>query len=292
MPHTTWLASVLVPMALSATAALPAPNGAVATAALKARHAERVSVHADPVRIATAAWISDDILVIDADGERRDRSGLQQSLAVLPRFSVLASEQVLVRQFNQAAIVQSLLLGTTDGKPERRRNTDVYVWDSNQWQWVAGQQTRLKPGLPEAIQHADAPQVMPWTGADPSGDPIAVLTALNDAYVDAFRRADVGWYDAHLSQDYVVVFGDGTLHDRPAALADFALPVFAEHLRHFPVGTVQVRRFGNLAVIHAENDYERQDGRKGINRYTDIWVYLKGSWRCVSAHITVYRPPI
>lgn len=291
MLHPLWLSSILIPATLSAPAMLPAPQGAAAIAALQTLHAERVAIHADPSRIATSAWVSDDLLVIDADGERLNRFALQRRQSAEPRFIVTASEQVHIRQYGDAAIVQSLLTGMTRDQSERRRNTDVYLWQGAQWQWVAGQQTRLKPGLPETLQHAEAPPITPWSGSDPTGDPDTVLTALNDAYVDAFRRADVAWYDAHLSADYAVVFGDGTLHDRPAALADFALPVFAEQLRHFPVGAVQVRRLGTLAVIHAENDYERQDGRTGINRYTDIWVLKDGLWQCASAHITVFRAP-
>ena len=54
------------------------------------------------------------------------------------------------------------------------------------------------------------------------------IDLLNAHYVQAFREADVAWYDAHLAPDYVVVSGDGTFEDRGAALVDFALPYFAK----------------------------------------------------------------
>ncbi len=59
----------------------------------------------------------------------------------------------------------------------------------------------------------------------------------------------------------------------------------------FPVDKVSIRRFADVALIHAENAYELKDGRRGISRYTDIWVKRDGRWLCVAAHITVHRAP-
>jgi uncharacterized protein (TIGR02246 family) len=132
---------------------------------------------------------------------------------------------------------------------------------------------------------------VPWQGQDPSGDDLAVLRTLNENYVKAFREADIAWYDAHLAQDYLVINGDGSLHERGAALANFAKPTFATHMKSFPVDKVSIRRFDDVALIHAENAYELKDGRKGVSRYTDIWVKREGKWRCIAAHITVHKAP-
>ena len=129
----------------------------------------------------------------------------------------------------------------------------------------------------------------PTRRQDPTGDDIAILASLNAQYVQAFRDADVPWYNTHLAPDYQVVFGDGSLHDRAAALADFAKPHYAEGIASFPVDKVRIRRFGDVALVHAENAYTLKDGRKGVNRYTDIWVKRAGHWWCVAAHITVHR---
>jgi ketosteroid isomerase-like protein len=130
-----------------------------------------------------------------------------------------------------------------------------------------------------------------WTGRDPRGDDRSVLAALNESYVAAFRDADVAWYDAHLAADYVMVAGDGSLLDRPATLARFAQSTFTTAMRSFPVGHVKVRRFHDVALIHAENDYELKDGRRGVSRYTDIWLKRDGRWLCIAAHITVHKAP-
>ncbi|HEX6723578.1 MAG TPA: hypothetical protein VF107_18560, partial [Burkholderiaceae bacterium] len=57
------------------------------------------------------------------------------------------------------------------------------------------------------------------------------------------------------------------------------------------VGKVQVRRFHDVALIHAENAYELKDGRRGVSRYTDIWHKRGGRWFCIAAHITAHQAP-
>lgn len=52
---------------------------------------------------------------------------------------------------------------------------------------------------------------------------------------------------------------------------------------------VRIRIFDDVAIIHAENAYELKDGRKGINRYTDIWRKQDGTWKFISAHINTFK---
>jgi len=173
----------------------------------------------------------------------------------------------------------------------KTRYTNVFVWNGAAWRLVSAQDTPIKDGVPVRQQTATAPAHAPWPGQDPSGDDLDVLRTLNESYVKAYREADVAWYDAHLAPDYVVAAGDGSFHDRSAALANFAQPSFATYMKTFPVDKVNIRRFDDVALIHAENAYELKDGRKGVSRYTDIWRKQNGRWRCIAAHITAHKPP-
>jgi hypothetical protein len=62
-------------------------------------------------------------------------------------------------------------------------------------------------------------------------------------------------------------------------------------MKSFPTVQVAIRRFGAVALIHAENPYERTDGLKGVNRYTDIWHKRDGRWICIAAHVTRHKLP-
>ena len=234
-----------------------------------------------------------DFMLIDSDGAWLDRDTFLARLRGRAPFDAVAYDAVQVRSFGDVAVLHGVFHGRTPTDERASvRDTDVYAWQDGRWQLVGGQNTPIKPGMPKQDDAVMPPHIAtPWQGRDPVGEDIAVLTALNAQYVQAFRDADVAWYDAHLAPDYQVVFGDGSVHDRAAALADFAKPYFAERIAAFPLDKVRIRRFGDVALIHAENAYTLKDGRKGVNRYTDIWVKRDGRWRCVAAHITVHRPP-
>ena len=234
-----------------------------------------------------------DFMFIDSNGAWLERDEFLARLRGQPPFADIAYDAVQVRLFGDVAVLHGVFHGRTPaGEHGHVRYTDVYAWQDGRWRLVSAQNTPVKSFMPIQAAPVAMPAIKhPWRGTDPAGDDLAVLTALNAQYVQAFRDADVAWYDAHLAPDYQVVFGDGSVHDRAAALADFAKPYFAERIADFPLDKVRIRRFDDVALIHAENAYTLKDGRKGVNRYTDIWVKREGRWWCVAAHITVHRPP-
>lgn len=266
------------------------PNFETTQLQLRALNHRFVHEAIDPAGAMLDASTAADFLHTAADGQWHGREAFIAHGRRLPPPGDARLETQEVRLFGRVALV----LGThTSGGPEatRTRFTDVYVWQAAAWQRVAAQDTTLRAGVGVPLNRGTLPASPRWSGLDPSGDDPTVLHALNEHYVRAFREADVSWYDAHLSADYVVISGDGSLNDRATALTNFAKPTFASSMRSFPVGRVNVRRFDDVALIHAENDYELNDGRRGISRYTDIWVRQSQVWRCVAAHITPHRLP-
>jgi ketosteroid isomerase-like protein len=204
----------------------------------------------------------------------------------------VAYRDVEVRLFGEVALIHGVFEALAPGGKTRRvRYTDAYVWNGAGWRLVSAQNTPIKDDVPTAPRVGTMPAHAPWTGQDPTGDDLEVLRKLNESYVEAFRQSDVAWYDAHLAPDYRVFSGDGSYNDRAMALANFAQPTFATRMKSFPVGKVSIRRFGDIALIHAENAYELKDGRQGVSRYTDIWQKQDGQWRCILAHINVHKSP-
>ncbi len=235
---------------------------------------------------------ADDFFGIGRDGSWMDKSAFVRRLNNAQPPVEIYYDNVQVRMFDGVALIEGVVtIARQDGDKTRIRYTDSYVWRRHAWWLIASQETALEATAREDIFTRRKPAGLDWDGIDPKGEDLSVLEQLNGQYVDAFRRADAGWFDAHLTDDYVVTFGDGSFHDRGDALADFQIPYFEQNIRRFPVGAVRIRRFGDIALIHAENDYELKDGRKGINRYTDIWRKIGDEWKCLSAHITVYKLP-
>lgn len=289
--------SGLVSGAQAAPVPVPAPE--VAEAQLRAINHRFVSATVDASGDLMERLTHEDFVLTERDGSWHDRAGFVARVRRQAPRPDAASVGMQVRLFGSVALVHGVFLaaspGGDAGRPERVRYTDAYVWNASGWQLVSVQNTPLADdGVAVALRQGSAPPATsyaPWAGRDPDGDDIGVLRVLNENYVAAFREADVAWYDAHLSPDYVMVAGDGSLLDRAATLTRFAQPTFATSMRSFPVGKVSVRRFEDVALIHAENDYVLKDGRRGISRYTDIWHKRDGRWLCIAAHITTHRAP-
>lgn len=239
-----------------------------------------------------ARLVADDFFGIGDDGGWLDKAGFVTRLGDNRPPTLIFYGNVQVRLFDGFALIEGVVtVASQNGVKTRIRYTDSYVWRGHAWSLISSQETELGVSARADIISQPKPVGLDWGGHDPDGVDLAVLEQLNANYVDAFRRADAGWFDAHLTDDYRVTFGDGSHHDRGDALADFQIPYFEQNIRSFPVGAVRIRRFGDVALIHAENDYELKDGRQGINRYTDIWRKIGQEWKCLSAHITVFKPP-
>jgi ketosteroid isomerase-like protein len=118
--------------------------------------------------------------------------------------------------------------------------------------------------------------------ATPASD-LEILTSLNRDYIRSVQNGDVRRFDEILAADFRCSNPDGSLVDRGGFLAQTARPVAISNLA---VHDVEIRLFGDVAIIHARTSYTMADGRPGAGRYTDVWTRQSGEWLAVSAHVT------
>jgi ketosteroid isomerase-like protein len=109
------------------------------------------------------------------------------------------------------------------------------------------------------------------------------LVKLNRDYIASVQNSDVRRFDEILAADFRCSNPDGSLLDRAGFLEQTARPVTISKLA---AHDVEIRLFGEVAIIHARTSYTLPDGRAGNGRYTDVWARQNGNWRCVSAHVT------
>ncbi len=117
----------------------------------------------------------------------------------------------------------------------------------------------------------------------PAGDDASTLARLNDDYVRAVFTSDTSRFEQLLAPDFRNTNPDGTIVDRPGFLAQIARP---SNLRSLSCQDVEIRLFGDTAIVHARTVYETSDGRPGTGRYTDIWRKQDGRWQAIAAHVT------
>jgi ketosteroid isomerase-like protein len=109
------------------------------------------------------------------------------------------------------------------------------------------------------------------------------LIALNRDYIHSVQHGDVHRFEAILAEDFLCSNPDGSLIDKKQFLAQTARPVTISSLS---AHEVQVRIFGDVAIIHARTSYTTADGEQRNGRYTDVWARRDGMWLAVSAHVT------
>lgn len=119
-----------------------------------------------------------------------------------------------------------------------------------------------------------------------SASETASLLALNQEYIHAVRTSDAAWFDARLAIDFRCSLPDGSIIDRDSFLERAARPLDVSELE---VHDVEVRVFGDSAIVHARTTFSLPDGRRGSGRYTDVWsrhVSRVSQWVVMAAHFT------
>ena len=113
---------------------------------------------------------------------------------------------------------------------------------------------------------------------------LETLGALNRGYLLAGEKADVGWYAAHLAEDFVNSNPDCSFVDRAGFLAQIARPCPVTSLAAEEVLIRMVSE--EVAIIRARTTYVKPDGQPGAGRYTDVWARRGGRWFCVAANVS------
>ena len=112
---------------------------------------------------------------------------------------------------------------------------------------------------------------------------IETLTELNKDYVAAVQNSDVNRFQEILAEDFKCTNPDYAFLDKVGFLKVIERPVSYTGLTASPV---EIRMFGDFAIIHARITYTTSEGKWHEGRYTDDWVRREGKWLCVSAHTT------
>lgn len=115
------------------------------------------------------------------------------------------------------------------------------------------------------------------------------LLALEDAMLLAIKRHDAAGVAALLTDDFVLLVGDGTEHRRgtfveaASSIPGEILELAAEHLRARVVGGVGVLAGLQRARVRLSDGTEVTE----VQAFTDVCVRTAAGWRMALAHSTV-----
>ena len=109
------------------------------------------------------------------------------------------------------------------------------------------------------------------------------LRRLNEQYVHASLAGDVEWYRARLADDFVCIESDGSVLDKAAFLH---MAAKGSDLAMYRLEEVDVRFYGDVALVRAKGSWTAKNGTPGVSRYVDVYVRSDDEWKVVSAQIT------
>ncbi len=117
----------------------------------------------------------------------------------------------------------------------------------------------------------------------PAADDRGQLLALNAEYIRCVGESDAAAFDRFLAPDFVCTYADGTVVERAEFLRRSALPA---SIRGIEAHGVDVRLFGDFALVLGRTTFRKGDGTLGRGCYTDAYARRDGRWLAVAAHVT------
>lgn len=123
-----------------------------------------------------------------------------------------------------------------------------------------------------------------------SGDDQSMILAMENAWNQAELHHDAKAADAILAETFISVDHHGQLENKAKYLAGLRDTTFNPEQISNTETTVYV--YGNTAIVTSAYRTKGTDGGKPFlhhGRFTDTWVKLNGSWKCVADQETLIR---
>ncbi len=114
-------------------------------------------------------------------------------------------------------------------------------------------------------------------------DNAATLEALEQAWVQATVNGDRASIDRLLDESFIETSSDGSRRSKTDVLLAPPPPAGSSQL----LDGLQVRTFGDTAIVTGDNRYRAQGQTERVNfAFTDVFVRRNGAWRVVSSQYT------
>lgn len=99
-------------------------------------------------------------------------------------------------------------------------------------------------------------------------------------WAESVVTGDMSKRRVYFADDFVGTDTKGLLYDKSRITRDTGP---AKNIVSNQLGDVKIRFFGDTAIAHGSETWERRDGSKGRYVWTDVWVRRNGQWQIVAA---------
>ena len=111
------------------------------------------------------------------------------------------------------------------------------------------------------------------------------ILALENQWNTAYKRSDVTAMDSLLADDFIITVEDGSTFSKPGYIAHNGNS--SVHVEISDMSDLKVRIHGNTAVVtgaYHEKGTEKGKAYEYHDRFTDVWMNIKGAWRVIVSH--------
>ena len=122
----------------------------------------------------------------------------------------------------------------------------------------------------------------------------AEVAALDTAYQAAVEQNDAATMDRILADDFVLVLGTGSVHDKAELLAEARSKAITWDVQREIDGSQKVRVWGDTAVATAKLRVKGTRDGKAFDRtlwFSDTYVRTASGWRYVFGQASLALPP-
>jgi Domain of unknown function (DUF4440) len=126
-------------------------------------------------------------------------------------------------------------------------------------------------------------------GVEDTSTAVDPLRSLNATFIRNFVTNDVAGHDAILHRDFVCISADGERVDRATYLERWASGFDPDVIPYWDTRDEFISVVGDTALVRSTNKHVIvRDGvaQTGMTSYTDTYVRVGSTWRCVQAQLT------
>lgn len=114
-------------------------------------------------------------------------------------------------------------------------------------------------------------------------DPVAAVRAREREWLDIYERRDPAAMEAILADEFAITFGDGSVQTKKDVVESMRRNA-GKKGPHFETEDVVARVRPGVVVLSGRVKSERSD-----DRYTDTYVFERGTWRVLASHLSTLR---
>jgi ketosteroid isomerase-like protein len=114
------------------------------------------------------------------------------------------------------------------------------------------------------------------------------ILALENKWNTAYKRSDIAAMESLLADDFIITVEDGSTFSKPGYIAHNGDSTV--HVEISEMSAPRIRVHGNTVVVtgaYHEKGTSKDKPYEYHDRFTDVWMNIKGRWQVIVSHYSI-----